>query len=269
MKRKFFVSVMAITLGISLLTGCGKEDDKKIIIGATPSPHAEILEVAKEELKKEGYELEIKEFTDYIQPNKAVDSGELDANFFQHKPYLDQYNEENNTKLVSIGAIHYEPIGIYAGKSSDLANVPDGAEIAVPNDTTNEARALLLLENEGLIKIKEGAGLNATKLDIVENPKNIEILELEAAQVPNSLKDVDFAVINGNYAIQNGLNVNEDALAFETTDSVAADTYANVLVVNEGNEDTEKSKALVKAVQSDSVRTFIEEKYDGAVVPLF
>jgi D-methionine transport system substrate-binding protein len=299
MKNKVLAGILSVVLGASLLVGCTSKDntketttgssnetttesnktaeksdnkdsgDKTIVIGATPSPHAEILEVAAKELEKEGYTLQIKEFSDYIQPNLGVDSGDLDANFFQHQPYLDQFNEENGTTLVSVADTHYEPIGIYAGKSSSLDSVPDGAQIAVPNDTTNEARALLLLEKQGLIKIKEGAGLNATKTDIVENPKNIEIIEIDAAQVARSLPDVDFGVVNGNYAIQEGLNVNKDALAYETTDSVAAETYANVIVVNKGNEDDEAIKALVKAVTSDEVKKFIEDKYEGAVVPLF
>ena len=241
---------------------------KKIKIGATPSPHAEILEEANKVLKDKGYELDIVVYNDYVQPNIAVDTGELDANFFQHYPYLESFNEERGTKVVSAGVIHYEPFGIYAGKVSSLADLKDGAKIAVPNDVTNEARALQLLAAQGLIKIKDGAGLTATKNDIVENPKNIEFLEVEAAQVPRSLQDVDVAVINGNYAIEAGLKV-KDALAVEDASSEAANTYANIIAVKEGNEKSEAILALLDAIQSPEVKKFIEDKYEGAVVPLF
>ncbi len=243
-------------------------DVKKIKIGATPSPHAEILEEANKVLKDKGYELDIVVYNDYVQPNIAVDTGELDANFFQHYPYLESFNKERGTKVVSAGVIHYEPFGIYAGKVSSLADLKDGAKIAVPNDVTNEARALQLLAAQGLIKIKDGAGLTATKNDIVENPKNIELLEVEAAQVPRSLQDVDVAVINGNYAIEAGLKV-KDALAVEDASSEAANTYANIIAVKEGNEKSEAILALLDAIQSPEVKKFIEDKYEGAVVPLF
>lgn len=244
------------------------EDNKTIIIGASPAPHAEILNAAKEVLAKEGYTLEIKEYTDYVQPNLALDSGDLDANYFQHLPYLDEFNAKNGTKLVSAAAIHYEPFGIYAGKTASLEELAEGAKIAVPNDATNEARALLLLEAQGLIKLKEGVGLDATKNDIEVNDKKFEIIEIEAAQVPRSLQDVDVAVINGNYAIEAGLKVS-DALAAEDAKSIAATTYGNIIAVREGDEKKDAVLALIDALTSEEVKTFIDEKYDGAVVPLF
>lgn len=241
---------------------------KKIVIGASPSPHAEILKVAKEVLAEKGYELDIKEYVDYVQPNLALDSEDLDANYFQHVPYLEQFNQENKTSLVSAAAIHYEPFGIYAGKTLSLDALKDGAKIAVPNDATNEARALLLLEAQGLIKLKENVGLNATKNDIVENPKNLVLYELEAAQIPRSIDDVEIAVINGNYAIEAGFKVS-DALAVEDAASIAAATYGNIIAVKEGREDDEAILALIDALTSDEVKNFIEETYGGAVVPLF
>lgn len=232
-------------------------------------PHAEILEAAKETLKEKGYELEIKEFTDYVQPNLSLQSGDLDANFFQHTPYLNDFNAEQKTDLISIASIHYEPLGIYPGKTKSLADLKDGAQMSVPNDTTNEARALLLLEANGLIKVDPDAGLKATPKDIIENPKNLKFVEIEAAQLVRSLQDVDLAVINGNYAIQGGLNAMSDALAKEEKDSVAATTYANILVVRRGDENRDDLKALAEALQSENVKKFIEEKYQGAVVPVF
>ena len=240
----------------------------KIVVGASPAPHSEILSAAKEVLASKGYELEIVEYTDYVQPNNALDSGDLDANYFQHKPYLDSFNDQNGTKLVSAGAIHYEPFGIYAGKSASLEEVPDKGTVLVPNDVSNEARALLLLEAQGLIKLKEDAGLEATKNDIVENPKNLDIVELEAAQLPRSLSDGDIAVINGNYAIEAGLKVS-DALAVEDSQSLAASTYGNIVAVKEGQEESESTKALIEALTSPEVKAFMEETYEGAVVPLF
>lgn len=242
-------------------------DLQKIVIGASPAPHAEILKAAQELMKEKGYELEIKEYTDYIQPNNALDAGDLDANYFQHLPYLEQFVEQHGTKLVSAGKVHYEPFGIYAGKTADLASLADKAKVAVPNDVTNEARALLLLEAQGLIKLKEGAGLNATKNDIVENTKNLEIIEIEAAQIPRSINDVDIAVINGNYAIEAGLKVSE-ALAVESSDSVAATTYGNVVAVREGEEGSDAVKALMEVLHSDEIKKFMEDTYEGAVVPL-
>ncbi|MDO4300472.1 MAG: MetQ/NlpA family ABC transporter substrate-binding protein [Clostridia bacterium] len=267
--KKLLTILGTTLLGAALLAGCGTTNDSNTItVAATPAPHAEILNVAKEVLAEQGINLEIKEFNDYVLPNNATESGEVDANYFQHTPYLDDFNAENGTHLVSVASIHYEPFGIYAGKTGSLDALADGAKVSVPNDTTNEARALLLLEAQGLIKLKEGAGLTATKLDIVENPKNIDIQEIEAAQLARTLADVDLAVINGNYAIQAGLKVS-DALAVEAQDSEAAQTYANVVVVKEGNEENENVKALVSALESDTVKQFIEENYEGAVVPMF
>ena len=236
---------------------------QKIVVGASPAPHAEILKAANDVLKEKGYELEIKEYVDYIQPNLALESGDLDANYFQHLPYLESFNKENGTNLVSAGAIHYEPFGVYAGKTTSLDELQDGATIAVPNDTTNEARALLLLEAQGLIKLKEDAGLTATKNDIVENPKNLQLYEVEAAQLPRVIGDVDVAVINGNYAIEAGYKVS-DALAVEASDSLAATTYGRA-----GEENDPAIQALIEALTSDEVKAFIESTYDGAVVPLF
>ena len=241
-------------------------DLEDLTVGASPAPHAEILEAAREELAKKGYNLKIVEYTDYVQPNLALEAGDLDANYFQHLPYLEQFNQERGTKLVS--KIHYEPFGIYAGKTASLDELADGAKVAVPNDATNEARALLLLEAQGLLKLADGAGLKATKTDIVENPKNLDILEVEAAQVPRSLPDVDVAVINGNYAIEAGLKVS-DALAVEASDSEAATTYGNVVAVKEGKEEDAKTKALIEALTSDAVKEYMEQTYEGAVVPLF
>ncbi|MCC8028125.1 MAG: MetQ/NlpA family ABC transporter substrate-binding protein [Clostridium sp.] len=243
-------------------------DLKEIVVGASPAPHAEILEAANKVLETKGYTLKIVEYTDYVLPNNALDSGDLDANYFQHKPYLDSFNEQNGTKLVSAGAIHYEPFGIYAGKTASLEELPDKATVLVPNDLSNEARALLLLEAQGLIKLKEGVGLEATKNDIVENAKNLDIVELEAAQLPRSLQDSHIAVINGNYAIEAGLKVS-DALATEDSQSLAATTYGNVVAVQEGKENDEAVKALVEALTSNEVKQFMEETYEGAVVPLF
>ena len=237
-------------------------------VGATPAPHAEILEVVKQLLAEQGITLEITVFNDYIQPNTAVENGDLDANYFQHITYMDEFNASNGTHLVSAAAIHYEPFGLYAGKTDSLDALADGAQIAVPNDTTNEARALLLLQQEGLITLKEGAGLTATKADIAENPKNLDIVELEASQLPVRLADVDMAVINGNYAIDAGLDV-ADALAIESSEGTAGTAYVNVLAVKEGNEDNEAIQALVAALCSDEVRTYMEETYQGAVVPVF
>ena len=239
----------------------------KIKIGATPSPHAEILEAAKDALKKKGVDIEIVTYNDYVQPNLATEQGQIDVNYFQHLPYLEDFNKENNTHVVSVGKIHYEPFGIYAGKSNDLKAIKDGAKIAVPNDTTNEARALLLLEANGIIKLKDGAGLTATKQDIVENPHNVEIYEVEAAQIPRSLDSVDFACMNGNYAIQANYKPS-DALAAEDAQSEAAQTYANIIAVSEKNKDAEWAKTLVEVLHSKEIQDFINEKYEGGVVPI-
>ena len=240
-----------------------------IKVAASPTPHAEILGVAKDLLAEQGITLDIIEFSDYVQPNMVTESGEVDANYFQHQPYLDSFNEENGTHLVSVGDIHYEPLGIYPGKSKSLDEIADGAVIAVPNDTTNEARALQLLAAQGIISIREDAGLTATVNDITENPHNVQVEELEAAQLPRTLADVDYAVMNGNYALEAGFSVSKDALATEDANSEAAQTYANVLVVKEGNENNPGVQALLKALKSQEVKDFINETYDGAVVALF
>lgn len=282
MKGKFIISlILSLSIVGGLLTGCGNNDaaGKKadtdsaqeleiIKVGASITPHAEILRSVSDELEKQGYKLEVVEYNDYIIPNTALESGELDANYIQHLPYLEDFNKENGTDIVSVADIHYEPFGIYAGKSDSLENLKEGAVIAVPNDSTNEARALLLLQDQGLIKLKENAGLTATVKDIADNPKNFEIKELEAAQVPKALQDVDVAAINTNYALEANLKLS-DALASEGADSLAAKTYANIIAVKEGNENTEKIKALIDTVKSEQVKKFIEDKYDGAVVPIF
>ena len=267
--KKISLGLVAV-LSAATLIGCGgnTSDDKVIKIGASPSPHAEILEQIKEEVEAKGYTLEIIEYNDYVIPNTAVDQGELDANFFQHKPYLDDFNAENGTDIVSVASIHFEPLGIYSETLIDISEIGEGAVIGVPNDATNEARALLLLEANGLITLKEDAGVNATINDIESNPLNLEIKEIEAAQLPLSLPDLDAAVINGNYAISAGLSVS-DAIAVEESTSVAAETYANILAVKAGNEDSEKIKVLIEALQSDAVKEYIENEYAGAVVPVF
>ena len=267
--KKIIAILLALTLVLSL-AACGKKesDAKTIKVGATPAPHAEILEVVKEALAKDGWTLEIVEFDDYIIPNTSLEEGELDANYFQHITYMNDFNVANGTHLVSAAAIHYEPMGLYAGKCASLDALPDGAKIAVPNDATNEARALLLLEQEGLITLKEGVGITATKDDIVSNPKNLEIYEAKAELITTMLQDVDLAVINGNYAIDAGLKI-ADALAVESADGAAAQAYVNVLAVKEGNENSEKIQALVKALMSEEVKAYIEETYNGAVVPMF
>ncbi|MGV8906678.1 MAG: MetQ/NlpA family ABC transporter substrate-binding protein [Acetobacterium sp.] len=269
--KKLLLVLLVGAIGLSLFTGCAAKgtDDKTIVVGASPTPHTEILKVAQEVLKEEGYTLEIKEFTDYVQPNLTLQSKELDANFFQHLPYLEDFNIKNGTNLVSAGAIHYEPLGVYPGKIKTLDAIVEGSTIAIPNDTTNEARSLLLLETLGLIKLDPNAGLEATPKDIIENPKNVVIKELEAAQLARSLPDVDLAVINGNFALQADLNVDKDAIAKEEKDSLAAQTYANIIAVRAGDEKSAKTTALMNALKSDKVKTFIEENYQGAVVPIF
>ena len=266
--KKIVAAFIISTLSLAIFAGCAKED-KKLVVGASTTPHAEILNVAKDALKEKGYELEIKEFTDYVQPNLTLQNKELDANYFQHQPYLDDFNEKNKTDLISIASIHYEPLGLYPGKSKSIEELKEGAVIAVPNDPTNEARALLLLESIGFIKINPKAGLKATINDITENVKQVEIKELEAAQLPRSLQDVDFAVINGNNALQAGLNAATDALAKEEKESLAATTYANIIAIRKGDENREDIKALIEALKTNAVKKFIEEKYQGAVVPIF
>lgn len=285
-KRKSISVILAAVLSLSTLAGCASSSPaasaaasnapsaassdtalKKIVVGASPTPHAEILKEAAKLLKAKGYDLEIKEFSDYILPNTALNDKQLDANYFQHQPYLTDFNKEKGTDLVSAGAIHYEPFGIYAGKTKALADLKDGATVAVPNDTTNEARALLLLQAKGLIKLKDGAGITATQKDIAENKKNLKFREIEAAQLVRSLQDVDIAIINGNYALQGGLKV-ENALAVEASDSLAATTYANIVAVRKGDENRADIKALIEVLKSSEIKTFIKDHFKGAVVPV-
>ncbi|MBQ9872451.1 MAG: MetQ/NlpA family ABC transporter substrate-binding protein [Eubacterium sp.] len=243
------------------------ESKGTITVAASPTPHAEILAKAKELLAAQGWELKVTEFEDYVQPNLVVESGEIDANYFQHVPYLDDFNKENGTNIVNAGGIHYEPFGIYPGTKSSLDELADGDTIAVPNDTTNEARALLLLQANGVITLKEGAGLTATVLDIQDNPKNIKIQELEAAQVSRVRGEVALVVLNGNYALEAGLSVGKDAIAFEKSDSEAAKTYVNIIGVKAGNENSDKIQALVSVLKSEEISKFINDTYDGAVIP--
>lgn len=281
--KKFVSLLLTLALAVSALTACGSTDNnaaeeniadtsiesKGIIkVAASATPHAEILEQAKTILAEQGWDLQVTVFDDYVQPNLVVESDEFDANYFQHIPYVDDFNEEQGTHLVNAGGIHYEPFGIYPGTKSSLDELAEGDNIAVPNDTTNEARALLLLEANGVIKLKEGAGLAATVNDIEENEKNIQIQELEAAQVSRVKDEVAFVVLNGNYALQAGFSVAKDAVAYETSDSEAAKTYVNIIAVKEGHENNEGIKALVDVLTSDAIKTYINDTYDGAVIPL-
>ena len=268
MKKLVAAVLTGVLVAGTLSTGVyAKDDDKTITVAASATPHAEILEEAKPLLEKEGYDLEVTVFDDYVRPNEVVESGEFDANYFQHIPYLDQFNEEKGTHLVNAGGIHYEPFGIYPGTKDSLDDLEDGDSIAVPNDTTNEARALLLLQDNGIITLKDGAGLNATVKDIAENPHNVEIVELEAAQVARVTGETAYVVLNGNYALEAGFSVAKDALAYEQADSEAAKTYVNIIAVKEGNENSDKIKALVDVLKSDDIKDFINENYDGAVIP--
>ncbi len=282
--KKLITAGLILTLLTGTLAACGSNDSSSnaeskasgdssatssvtLKIGASITPHAEILNEAKPILEKDGIILDIVEFEDTVTPNTALAEGSLDANFFQHQPYLDNFNEENKTTLVSAGAIHYEPFGVYAGKSDDLASLPDGATVAVPNNVTNEARALLLLQQEGLIELNEDAGITATITDITKNDKNLKFKEIAPEQLVRALADVDIAIINGNYAIQGGLSV-KDALAVESNESLAAKTYGNIVAVREEDKDKEEIKKLIEVLQSEDIKKFIEEKYDGSVVPL-
>lgn len=296
--KKILTLLLAITLLLTLFAGCSDNDASStesaaesespqtvsaketgsaeetgelqtITVGASITPHAEILEVAKELLVEEGYNLVIKEYTDYVMPNTSLDEGDLDANYFQHQAYLDWFNEEYGTSLASVAAIHYEPFGVYSQNYTSIDEITEGSSVAIPNDGTNEARALLLLEDLGYITLKEDVNLSATVLDIAENTKHIEIIEMEAAQIPNTMADVDFVVMNGNYALQADLTADEDAIATESEDSLAYETYPNVLVVKEGNENDPAIQALVKTLTSEEVRTYIESTYSGSVVPVF
>ncbi|MBR4278045.1 MAG: transporter substrate-binding domain-containing protein [Lachnospiraceae bacterium] len=252
----------ADTAALDIVPGNGET----IKIAASPVPHAEILGKAAEILKDYGYELDIVEFEDYVQPNLVVESGEFDANYMEHIPYLNSFNEEQGTHIVNAGGIHYEPFGIYPGTKSSLSDIADGDTVALPNDTTNEARALLLLQDNGIITLKDGAGLTATVNDIVENPYNIEFVELEAAQVARVVDEVSYVVLNGNYALEAGYSVGKDSIAYEASDSIAAKTYVNIIGVLEGNENADKIKALVTVLRSDDIKKFIEDTYDGAVI---
>ena len=248
-------------------TGTPAESKGTITVAASATPHAEILEQAKPLLAEQGWDLEVTVFNDYVQPNQVVESVEIDANYFQHIPYLDSFNEEQGTHLVNAGGIHYEPFGIYPGTKSDLSTLEKGDVIAVPNDTTNEARALLLLQDNGILTLKDGVGLEATVRDIVDNPNEIEIQELEAAQVPRVKDEVAFVVLNGNYALEAGFSVAKDAVAYEQADSEAAKTYVNVIAVKEGNESNEAVSALVDVLKSDEIAEYINNTYDGGVIP--
>ena len=301
MKKRVLASILAGVLTVGVLTGCGSKTEETadtaateettedaaedtaadaeetdaaatetkgtITVAASATPHAEILAAAKPILAEQGWDLEVTEFDDYVLPNEVVESGEMDANYFQHVPYLDSFNEEKGTHLVEVGKIHYEPFGIYPGTKASLDEIADGDTIAVPNDTTNEARALLLLQDNGIITLKDGAGLTATVNDIAENPHNVKIEELAAESVARVADEVAYVVLNGNYALQAGFSVSKDSLAYEKSDSEAAKTYVNVVVVKEGNEENEGVKALVDVLKSDEIKNFINEKYDGAVIP--
>ncbi len=306
MKKKFITGILAVALALGTLTACGDsgavanapadgaaeteaeteteaeaeteadaagsdtaQADVKgtITVAASATPHAEILEQAKPLLAKQGWDLQVTVFNDYVQPNMVVESGEFDANYFQHIPYLDSFNVEQGTHLVNAGGIHYEPFGIYPGTKSDLTTLEKGDVIAVPNDTTNEARALLLLQDNGIITLKDGVGLEATVRDITDNPKEIEIQELEAAQVPRVKDEVAFVVLNGNYALEAGFSVSKDSIAYESSDSEAAKTYVNVIAVKEGNENNDAIKALVDVLKSDEIVKYINDTYDGGVIP--
>lgn len=266
MKLKKLLSLtLAGVISASLLVGCSSTsgEDKTIKVGASPTPHAEILEVAKPLLEKQGYSLEVVEFDDYVLPNTSLAEGDLDANYFQHIPYLEQMNSEKDLKLTYTAKVHIEPMGIYSEKHDSLDDLAEGAKIAVPNDATNEARALQLLAKNGIIEVADKELITAK--DITKNPKNVEIVEVDAASVPSSLADVDFAVINTNYALNVDLNPTKDALAIESSDS----PYVNILACREDNKDSEKVKALTEALNSKEVKSFIEEKYDGSIVPTF
>ena len=264
--KKQLTLIAAAAFAAALSFTALASEDNKITVAASPTPHAEILEQAKELLAEQGYELEVIEYEDYVQPNLVVDAGEMDANYFQHVPYLDDFNEKNGTDLVNAGGIHYEPLGIYAGKKDALDALEDGDTIAIPNDTTNEARALLLLQDNGILTLKEGVGVAATVLDIEDNPLNIKFEELEAAQIARVKDEVALIVLNGNYALSAGLSVTNDAIAYETEDSEAAKTYVNIIAVKNGNENSDKIKALVEVLRSEEIVNFINERWEGSVV---
>ena len=273
MKKTVWALAGLLALGV-LAAGCGGEkkeaaqgSDKKVVmkVGATPVPHAEILNEIKPLLAKEGIDLQIIEFTDYVKPNLSLNDKEIDANFFQHEPYLKKFAADRKLDLVNLVAVHIEPMGVYSKKLKDIKSVPDGAKVAIPNDPTNGGRALNILAKAGLIKLKDGVGIAATVGDIVENPKNLKITEAEAAMLPRTLDDVDLAVINSNFAMEAKLNPTKDALFIEPKDS----PYANIVAVRKGDENRKEIQALKKALTSPEVKKFIEEKYKGAVIPAF
>lgn len=278
-QKKRWTAVLLATLALGLLAGCSGgangtgsaadagADDQVITIGASVTPHAEILNHFKDAFAEEGYQLDVVEFTDYVQPDKALAAGDLDANYFQHQPYLDNFNEVNGTDLVSVGANMYIPMAIFSNTLTSLDNIPEGTTVAVPNDTTNEARALLLLEENGFITLEDGVDVTATVLDIADNPHDLKFMELDAAQIPRSLEDADLAVVNGNFALDAGLNL-DDALLVESADSVTAQTYANVIAVRAGEEDSAKTQTIVKILMSDECKQYIEENFNGAVLPV-
>lgn len=268
MKKSLGILLLIIALlGSFVLSGCQSKESSEVVlkVGASPVPHAQILEKVKPILEEQGIKLEIVEFTDYVAPNLALSDEQVDANFFQHLPYLESFADERNLELVSLGQVHVEPLGLYSNTIESLDEVKEGSVVAIPNDATNGGRALILLENNGLIKLSEEAGLEATEADIVENPKGLVFEPLEAAQLPRVLSDVDAAVINGNFAIEAGLAPTEDALLLEGADS----PYANIVAVRKGEENTETLKALLKALQSEEVKQFIESEYGGGVIPAF
>ena len=280
MKKKLLSLALATILTAGLVTGCGSSasssdqsssqdntQKKTITVAASQTPHSEILAEAAKILEKQGYELKVTVFDDYVQPNNVVESGEFDANYMEHVPYMEQFNKENGTHIVNAGGIHYEPFGIYPGTKKKLDDLAEGDTIAIPNDTTNEARALLLLQDNGLLTLKDGAGLTATINDIKENPKKLKFQELEAAQVAKVKDEVAFVVLNGNYALEAGYSVSKDSIAYEKADSEAAKTYVNIIGVKEGNENSDGIKALVKVLKSDDIKKYINDKYDGAVIP--
>ncbi|MEI6856893.1 MetQ/NlpA family ABC transporter substrate-binding protein [Psychrilyobacter sp.] len=259
--------ILLLTL-IAVFIGCGKKEvaeNNVLRVGATPVPHSELLNLIKNDLKKEGIDLQIIEFTDYVTPNLALNDGEIDANFFQHVPYLESFSKDRNLKLVVAGKVHVEPLGLYSKKYTNLKDLPDGALIIIPNDPSNGARALILLEYAGLIKLDPKAGLKATEFDIVTNTHNFKFKAIDAAQIPRTLEDVDAAVINGNYALQSDLNPIEDSILLEGANS----PYANIVVVKENHEKNKKIVALINALQSEKVKKFILENYKGGVVPAF
>lgn len=273
MKKTVWALAGLLVLG-ALVAGCSGEkkeaaqsSDKKVVlkVGATPVPHAEILNEIKPLLAKDGIDLQIIEFTDYVKPNLSLNDKEIDANFFQHEPYLKKFAADRKLDLVNLVAVHIEPMGVYSKKLKDIKSVPDGAKVAIPNDPTNGGRALNILAKAGLIKLKDGVGISATVGDIVENPKNLKITEAEAAMLPRTLDDVDLAVINSNFAMEAKLNPTKDALFIEPKDS----PYANIVAVRKGDENRKEIQALKKALTSPEVKKFIEEKYKGAVIPAF